>query len=512
MSYAATRWIYLRLLGIVFVVAFGSLLPQVAGLVGPRGILPLAPYLAHAREALGAAAYWRLPTLGWLSTSERFLEALCAVGVLLGGLLLLGVAQRAVLALAWALYLSLVVAGQTFLSFQWDVLLLEAGLLSLLVAPDGILPRRAADETRPWSAGIWLLRVLLFKLMFLSGATKLLSLDETWWGLTALDYHYFTQPLPAWTSWYAHQLPSWLEHVSVIVMFAIELVVPFLVFGPRRARAIAFAALALFQLAIAATGNYGFFNLLTLVLCVPVLDDALILRVVPAPLRPAFGGVSKGADRAAPGRPATLERHWLRRIAPAGLVLLVLALEGLSLGQELERTAGRNSQRLGWAGRALDWAGRNGLTWGEQNLLRPLAPLRSFNGYGLFRSMTKERPELVLEASDDGLDWKPIELRYKPGDPSRAPSFVQPHMPRLDWQLWFAALDPAGYASLLERLERRILEGSPPVRALVSGPATPPRFVRVVLYRYEFTTPEERRRTGAWWKRERLGIGRAIAL
>ena len=512
MPYAATRWFYLRLLGVVFLVAFGSLLPQVSGLVGPRGILPLGDYLTQARATMGTAAYFRLPTLGWLSTSETFLEALCVIGAVLGGLLIFGVAQRGVLALAWALYLSLVVAGQTFLSFQWDVLLLEAGLLSLLVAPRGVLPRRPSVEDRPWAPGIWILRILLFKLMFLSGATKLLSLDATWWGLTALDSHYFTQPLPAWTSWYAHHLPSWIQRASVVAMFTVELVVPFLVFGPRRARVVAFAALVFFQLGIAATGNYGFFNLLTLVLCIPVLDDTLILRVLPAPLRPAFGSGSQHSQRAAPGRPATLERHWLGRIAPAMLVLLVVALEGLSLGQELRRTAGRGTRKLGRVGSALDWAGRHGLAWGEQNLLRPVAPLRSFNGYGLFRTMTTERPELVLEASGDGLDWTPIELRYKPGDLSRAPAFVQPHMPRLDWQLWFAALDPGGHAFLLDRLTRRILEGSPPVKALVSGPVTPPRFVRIVLYRYEFTTTEERRRSGAWWKRDRLGIGRSIAL
>ena len=512
MSYRATRWLYLRLLGCVFLVAFASLLPQVSGLVGPRGLMPAGEFLDRTRAALGAVAYWKLPTLAWLSTSERFLEGLCAAGVVLGALLALGVAQRAVLALAWALYLSLVVAGQTFLGFQWDVLLLEAGLLSLVVAPGGVLPRRPGDESRPWAPGIWLLRVLLFKLMFLSGATKLLSLDETWWNLTALDFHYFTQPLPAWTSWYAHNLPAWFQRVSVVVMFAVELIVPFLVFGPRLARAIAFGALVLFQLAIAATGNYGFFNLLTLVLCIPVLDDELILRRLPTSLRPALGGRAAGSDRTAPGRPATLEGSWMQRIAPGLLVLFVLALQAISLGQELGRTAGRNPGKLGAVGRSLDWAGAHGLDWGEEHLLRPLAPLRSCNGYGLFRVMSEVRPELILEASADGTRWEPIELRYKPGDPSRAPSFVQPHMPRLDWQLWFAALDPRSYAFLLDRLERRIFEGSPPVRELIGLSAPPPRYLRVVLYRYEFTTPAERRASGEWWKRERLGVVRTAAL
>ncbi len=512
MSYAATRWLYMRLLGVVFLAAFASLWPQVAGLVGPRGILPVSDYLAQARATAGAWAYWQLPTLAWVSTSERFLEALCAAGVVLAALLVLGVAQRAVLALSWALYLSLVVAGQLFLSFQWDVLLLEAGLLSLFVAPAGLWPRLPRDEPPPWAPGIWLLRILLFKLMLLSGATKLLSLDATWWGLSALDYHYFTQPLPAWTSWYAHHLPRWFGRVSVVTMFAIELVLPFCVFLRRRARLVGCAGIALLQLLIAATGNYGFFNLLTLVLCVSVLDDAPLLRAIPRPLRFAFEGQPSGRQGSAPGRPATLEPHWLRRLAPWALLLAVVLLEGLSLTRELARTARQARSGTTLAGRAIDWAEGQGIARAERTLLRPIAPLRSFNGYGLFRTMTTERRELVVETSADGVSWTALELPYKPGDPRRAPSFVQPHMPRLDWQLWFAALDSQGYAPVLDRLAQRILEGSPPVRALVAGPPVPPRLVRFVIYRYTFTSPEERRRTGAWWSRERLGAGRAIGL
>ncbi len=508
-QYALTRWLYLRLLGVVYVVAFASLWPQIAGLVGPDGILPVGNYLAQIRGAMGSSSYFSYPTLGWLSTSDLFLQAQCAIGVLLGALLVCGIAQRLVLALAWALYLSLVVCGQAFLSFQWDVLLLEAGLLSFLVAPDGLAPRRPSDEPRPWAPGIWLLRVLLFKLMFLSGATKLLSLDETWRGLTALDYHYFTQPLPVWTSWYAHHLPHAFQKLSIVVMFVVELGMCLLVFGPRIARIAAFVSLVVFQLLIAATGNYGFFNLLTIVLCIPVLDDAALL---PARMRETLGLRSRGGSSVDVGRPATLEAHWMWRAAPGVLIVCALLVESLSFGRELRRTAAGGTAELGWVGRALDWAGRNGLAWGEKNVLRPLAPLRSFNGYGLFRDMTRERPELVLEASADGLDWDPIDLRYKPGDPARAPAFVQPHMPRLDWQLWFAALDPRGHAVLLERLERKILDGAPSVQALLGTSGPPPRYVRIVLYRYEFTSAAERRQTGAWWKRERRGIGRAIAL
>ena len=469
-----TRWLFLRLLGLVYAIAFGSLAVQVAGLIGPTGLEPAGPYLEWARSIYGGSAYRLLPTVFWLGAGDSALRLAAWAGAVLAILVIGGIATRAALAGAWLLYLSLSVAGQDFLSFQWDALLLEAGLLAVLWAPPGWRPRR--DLPAPSPLIRWLLVFLLFKLMFLSGATKLLSGDPTWRQLTALDYHFETQPLPTWPGWYAHQLPSSGHRIQTALMFAIELGAPWLLFAPDRLRRLRYGgvgALVLLQAGIAFTGNYGFFNLLAVVLCVPALDDRVLGRVVPLRL---------GSREPGPA--------W-RRAALVGLGCPIALLSALSGWAELAYTGG-SPMLPSWGAAVLGW----------------VAPLRSFNGYGLFRVMTTERPEILMEASLDGTHWRPYDLRYKPGPVNRAPGFVEPYHPRLDWQLWFAALDPMRGLPLLQALSHRVRQGTPAVAALL-GPnpyrGVTPRFIRFALYDYRFTTWTERRKSGAWWARELRG-------
>jgi lipase maturation factor 1 len=492
-TYALTRWLFLRLLGVVFLIAFVSYWVQIDGLIGSQGILPAAGLMKSVHE-LGAGAFWRAPTLCWLGASDAFLHGLVATGTVLSLLLLAGVAQGPVLLSLWAIYLSLVVVGQTFFTFQWDMLLLETALTSLFIVPWTMRPRLPSSEGRVPRGGLWLLRALLFKLMFLSGITKLLCLDVTWWRLTALDFHYYTQPLPVWTSWYAHHLPHGLQRASVAILFAIELGAPFLLFFPRRARiAGALSILALMAL-IGGTGNYGFFNLLTAVLCVSWLDDAFLMRLLPVRWR-------KNTPE-----PPRATGHAVRRIAyGAGVAALAIA-SSLTFVEEMVRT--RPPGRIGGlAGSLLD-VGAACVDAGEP-VLAAIGPFRSINGYGLFRAMTTARPEIAIEASDDGVAWREVVFRYKAGDVMRHPRFVAPHQPRLDWQMWFAALDARRAGPWLESLLFRILEGSPPVLRLLDDPplvARPPKFVRLVMYDYRFTTADEAKASGgAWWHRERRG-------
>ena len=391
---------------------------------------------------------------------------------------LAGIAPVATFGLLWICYLSLTVAGQTFLAFQWDVLLLETGLLAGLYAPLGWWPALGA-ETRAPAPIRWLLGALVFKLMFLSGITKLVSGDPTWWGLTALSFHYQTQPIPTWTSWYAHNLPAWFQTVSVVVMFCIELVVPFLAFAPprfRRTRAVACILLCLFQVAIAATGNYEFFNLLTIVLCLTLLDDHHISRLVPRAVATRGGSVMAGDE----------PRAW--RLAVTGAALAIGFTSGITMWHGSTYTRPHP-----------EWSNR---------LLSVVQPIRSINGYGLFRTMTTERPEIIVEGSTDGTTWTEYTFRWKPGDVGRQPRFVQPHMPRLDWQMWFAALDPSGNQHWLAPLLDGLLKNRTAVLGLLGNnpfPDAPPRYVRLAQYRYDFTTPEEGLETGAWWRREFVG-------
>jgi len=473
-----TRWLFLRLLGVVYLVAFASLAVQITGLVGEHGLLPAGEFLAWAHSNYASDAFWMLPTVFWIGSGDLALQTVTWSGVLLSLLLVVGVAPWVVLALLWALYLSLTVAGQAFLSFQWDALLLETGLLALLWAP--IEWRPSVRERAPARLPRWLLIFLLFKLMFLSGLTKLLSGDPTWHTATALDYHFQTQPLPPWTAWYAQNLSSGVHRIATYIMFGIELGAPWLLFAPPRLRLLRFVgviALVLLQIGIAATGNYGFFNALAIVLCVPVLDDRVLRGMLPAGQR--------AGRQESPGRRAIVTL----------LSLAFLCLSGLALMREIAYT--------------LPTAAGAGLLpgWSEK-ALAVVSPLRSFNGYGLFRVMTTERPELVIEGSNDGSSWLEYEFRYKPGSVFRKPNFVAPYHPRLDWQMWFAALDPNGSAEWLQSLVSRLHAGTPEVLGLLGwNPfrGHPPRYIRIARYQYRFSTGAERGRTHAWWVRQLVG-------
>lgn len=478
-TYLVSRRVFLWLLGLVYLMAFASLAVQITGLVGEHGLLPAGRFLEWAGSIYGGRAWRLFPTVFWAGAGDLALQAACWAGVALAALLMLGIAPVAVLLVMWMLYLSLAVVGQDFLSFQWDVLLLEAGLLAVLWAPPGW--RWGAADAPPSNTVRWLLVLLLFKLMFLSGVTKLLSGDPTWRSLTALDYHFETQPLPTWTAWYADHLPRAVHRLAAGAMFVGELAAPCLLLAPPRLRMLRIAgcaAIALLQLGIALTGNYGFFNLLTVVLCVPVLDDDLLRQVVRVRV-------------AAETRTEPAAWRGLRAL----LIPVVLFLSALSSAAEIATTLpSRRGTGLGpgWAATVLGW----------------VAPFRSFNGYGLFRVMTTERPEIVVEGTRDGEHWKAYEFRFKPGPVTRRPGFVAPYHPRLDWQMWFAALDPMGNGEWLAALARSLKAGTPEVLALLGWDpfaGAPPRAIRLARYEYRFSTPAERSRSGAWWVRELSG-------
>jgi len=459
-------------LGGVYLSAFASLWVQLDGLLGSHGIAPAALLLERFREWRGGAAWLELPTILWLGAGDAALHAVCAAGMVLAIAALAGLAPRVAFAGAWALYLSLVSVGGIFLAYQWDVLLLETGLLAVLVAPPGLTPFRRA-WVRPHRFAIWLPRLLLVKLMFLSGAVKLLSGDPTWRDLTALSHHFETQPIPTWSSWFAHWLPAAGLRAATLAALAIELVFPVLVLAGRRGRLVACAGFAALQVGIAATGNYGFFNALTLVLCIALLDDRALVRLLPGRLRPQ--------PRPLLAAPVSGTGATLRRVAFAVAALLLLSLSLLAAVDRLRLPLPRPA-----ALRALQ---------------RQLAPFYVANSYGLFAVMTTERPEIEVLGSDDGRTWHPYLFRYKPGPPERAPRFAPLHLPRLDWQMWFAALERCQDSPWLAGFFIRLLEGEPAVQGLLASnpfPEHAPRFVRADRWRYHFAPPG----AAAWWRRE----------
>src|SRR5436190_1726903 len=497
-TYFESRSWFLRSLGGIYLIAFLSLWMQLDGLIGERGILPVAEYLPAAREHLGGQALFLLPTLCWLSSSDAFLHFLCSAGAIASVLLMAGLMPAVSLILLFVFYLSLTIAGQTFLSFQWDILLLETGFLAIFLAP--ACWRVGGDRDVAVSrVGHFLLKLLLFKLMFMSGVVKLTSGDDSWgwidgsfhWSaLTALDYHYWTQPLPTVFAWWADKSPEWFKHFSVGFCLLVEIIVPFFIWAPRRLRHIAGAFLILLQVLIALTGNYCFFNLLTIALCLLLIDDAVWDRkrssvgrdaVEPSDLPPPIGN---------PGSTASRPTVWARapRIISVSALIVLLPINAMIIFSAFK--PGTPWPRL--LAKLGDW----------------VEPFRIVNGYGLFRIMTKSRPEIVLEGSADGVDWLPYEFNWKPGDVNQPPHWVAPHQPRLDWQMWFAALGNYRQNPWLGGLAMGLLQDNPDVTGLFAHnpfPENPPRYLRATLYDYHFTSSAERRATGAWWKRERVG-------
>ncbi len=517
-SWEISRSIFLRGLGAIYAIAFLSFWTQLDGLIGENGILPAADFtkrvIAYASQN-DLSAHRLAPTLSIFVEGDWFVHLQCFVGIILSLCLIAGLIPGLMSLLLWLLYLSITVLGQTFMGFQWENLLLEAGLIAVLLAPwKGRLksgfespPRERLPrlfwlvwERAPHTLGRFLCWWLLFRLMFQSGLVKLASNDDVWWDLSALGKHYWTQPIPNVVAWYAHQLPDWFDRISVALTYGIEIVVPFLILGPRTARRVACYAIMSLMALIALTGNYTFFNGLTALLCISLLDDASW----PAFLRRSYEKRSR--DHVINGW-STARLRSLALPAVLGLGAAgILAVYHASIGVfYLSRTTDRFLQ-------AVD--SRFQKEWqlpvvGQPEILSKLSPYRSINSYGLFANMTEHRPEIVIEGSSDGVEWSAYEFKYKPGRLDRRPPFVAPHQPRLDWQMWFAALGRWERNGWFVRLIGHLLEGTDSVEALLAyNPFgdTPPQFIRASLYDYTFTGFQQKRQTGDWWERNRKGF------
>jgi hypothetical protein len=434
---------------------------QALGLIGSHGILPLAELVEVIGGRAGTERFFAMPMLFWISASDFAIQAVCWAGAGISLLLIFNVLPRLSLLLLYVLYLSLLYGGQTFMSFQWDTFLLEVGFLALLMS-------------FAQAPGIWLLRWLLFRFMFMSGAVKLLSADPNWWNLSALQYHFFTQPLPTPLAWYAAHLAPSVLRFATGGLFFVELVLPFLIFCPRRLRFLAAFGILLLQSCILLTGNYNWFNLQTVLLSLLLFDDAALRKNLPQRLTKVLPA------RAQQQAPKTVSRL----IGALGLLLVLLSLVQMDV-----RFGGSPPAAM----REID---------------QLIEPMRLVSSYGLFAVMTTQREEIVIEGSQDGVEWREYEFRYKPGDVSRRPLWNIPHQPRLDWQMWFAALDDPRNVSWFPRFLERLLENEPAVTALLEkNPFADkrPQYIRAQFYDYTFASGEEKSR-GLWWRRRAVGL------
>jgi hypothetical protein len=501
------RWIFLRALAGVYFSAFYSLLFQIKGLIGPGGVLPARQYLADVAQQIPAARYWFAPTLYWFSASSPMLMAVTWIGLAASVIAFFNIWPRVSFSVCLVCFLSFVAAAGEFSGYQSDGMLLEAGFLALFFAPRGLRPGWGADDP-PSRASLLLLQWEWFRIYFESGMVKLLSGDTEWRNFTAMDEYYQNGPLPTWIGWYMEHLPHWFHAATVGATLALELGVVFMLFFPRRVRLICFLIVTPWEAVVILSANYAFLNYLVLALGFLLLDDKTLLWLVPARCRP-------------PEPVSAMEAGTSEELPPS-----ILAAPDIS-SVEVEpapRIRKRFSTyfavaRMSVAAVILVWIAYDttaemiGIPVSSLPLpnapIEALEPFRIANQYGLFAVMTRGRYEIEFQGSNDGDTWITYPFQYKPQALNEPPGIYAPYQPRFEWNLWFASLGSWEHNDMVPLTEERLLVNDADVLALFRSnpfPQSPPRYVRAVLWQYWFTSMDEKRRTGNWWRREFLGL------
>ncbi|MFI5350311.1 MAG: lipase maturation factor family protein [Elusimicrobiota bacterium] len=462
MSFGLTRLLFQRGLGLIYLLAFVAALNQFRPLLGERGLTPVPDFVR-------LVPFSRSPSLFYLWPKDAAFAAGAWLGIILSCLALTGAADAGsqfrssfVWAGLWVVYLSFVNVGQTFYAFGWESILLEAGFYAIFLGPRSV---------KPPVIMIWMLRWLLFRVMFGAGLIKLRG-DPCWRDLTCLAFHYETQPMPNPLSWWFHWAPDWIHRLGVAVNHFAELLAPFGYFAPAPVCAAAGIVTILFQGLIMLSGNLSWLNLLTIVLAIPCFNDRFLSAVLPlklAPFVPAGGSL-------------TLEVR-----------LLAVLVGCLSIQPILNMVSP------------------------DQVMNTSYNPFHLVGTYGAFGSITRTRYEIVVEGTEEGVlqastRWREYEFKGKPGDPNRRPAQVAPYHLRLDWLMWFAAMtpyyDPYRH-SWFGALVGKLLEADPAVLSLLAVDpfaGKPPRFIRAQLYEYHFATSAEHQSTGRWWDRRLAGV------
>lgn len=485
------RWIFLRALGLIYFSAFYSLLRQVRGLIGTNGILPAGDYLhIVASNAQGLTRFWYAPSLYWMASGSHAIVLFCWIGLIASVLLVLNLWPRGMLTICFLCFLSFVSASGDFSSYQSDGMLLEAGIISLFFAPPGWRPRLGATHP-PSRASLFLLQWEWLRIYFESGLVKLLSGDQQWRNFTAMDEYYQNCPLPTWIGWYVQHLPHGFHAFTVGATLVLELGLVWIILFPRRYRNALFCLVTCWEIGVIATANYAFLNHLVLSLGILLVDDQF-LRSVWARIAVRFRPASEGAPKPVAPKHRESQEGFLQHFRAMKLAVSVVMLTWIFYTTSAELV------RLFWRSAPLP---------GAPVIL--LQPFRIANQYGLFAVMTRGRFEIEFQGSnDEGKTWTAYPFRYKAQALNEAPKIYAPYQPRFDWNLWFASLDTWRDNAIVPNTEIRLLSNDADVLHLFAGnpfAKGPPKQVRAVLSQYWFTSMDEKRRTGNWWRREFLG-------
>ncbi len=471
-SYWLTRFVILRLLGVIYAIAFLVAANQILPLIGADGLLPVGNFLARAREVLGGSlgGFFRLPSLFWLDHSDTALLVAAWVGFALSCVVACGYANAILLGLLWILYMSFVHVGQEWYGYGWEVQLLETGFLAIFLCP--LLDPRPFPRRPPPLVIIWLFRALIFRIMFGAGMIKIRG-DQSWRDLTALFYHFETQPIPNGFSRWFHFLPRAVLRAGTLCNHTAELVAPWFVFWPRLARTIAGVVIVTFQFTIFLGGNLSFLNWLTILPALACFDDRTWSKVLPARL----------TSRAKNGQAAAVvSRPMLGTSWAIGALVAALSIQPVL-----------------------------NIFSPHQIMNTSFDPLDLVNTYGAFGTVGRERLNVVFEGTndarpDDEADWKPYPYKGLPVALDERPPQIAPYQLRLDWQMWFAAMGTPNQYPWTLNLIWKLLQNDPGAVGLFRSnpfPEKPPRYIRAVLYRYSFVRPNPQ---DLWWKREKLGL------
>jgi hypothetical protein len=472
-SYWLTRFVMLRLLGAVYAVAFLVAARQILPLIGSDGLTPLNLYLAEVRAGLGSslAGFVHFPSLFWFFHSDAVLQTGAWIGFALACFVAVGYANALMMAALWALYMSFVHVGQDWYGYGWEIQLLETGFLAIFLCP--LLDPRPFSKQRPPVVVIWLFRWLIFRIMLGAALIKLRG-DPAWRDLTALYYHFETQPIPGpFSRWFCF-LPHWVLKAGVVFNFLAELIAPWFAFYPRIARRIAGVVMVLFQITLILSGNLSFLNWLTIVPALACFDDGFWSNCLP-------GLAGKWAARA-----ANSEKRAVFMPVAAWVAAAIIAL--LSI-QPLANLISPN-----------------------QVMNTSFDPLDLVNTYGAFGSVGRERLTVVFEGTDavvpdDSARWRPYLYRAQPVAVDKRPVQIAPYQPRLDWQMWFAAMgEPSEYPWTINLIWKLLHNDSETLSLFGDNPfpKKPPRYIRAVLYRYAFAPPGNAMKI--WWNRQELGL------
>jgi hypothetical protein len=486
-----TRWLFLRAVGLIYFSAFLSLVFQIRGLIGPRGLLPATEYLQAVHHSIGLSrGLWFAPTVFWISAGTHMLVTCCWIGMLASLLLVASFWPRGMLVVCFVCFISFVSAAQDFSGYQSDGMLLEAGFISLFFAPRGLWPGLGI-YSRPSRGSLFLLQWEWFRIYFESGMAKIAGGDPEWRNFTAMDEYYQNGPLPTWIGWYVQHLPHGFHAFAAGATLVLELGLVWMLFLPRRWRLLCFFIVTPWELGVILTANYTFLNYLVLVLGFLLLDDRFCARLLPEKWSPALSLAPKDpadvpADSPNSRGQRTQSKFHIAKFTFGAVVLswvfYVATVQMLSMFSTIPFPT---------------------------SPVVALEPFRIANRYGLFGVMTRGRYEIEFQGSDDGENWTAYPFRFKPQDVMKAPPIYAPYQSRFDWNLWFASLGTWREYPIVPATEVSLLANDADVLSLFAGNPFanhPPKQVRAVLWQYWFTTLAEKRQTGRWWRREYVGL------